>query len=311
MTAVDDRAALKPFLGMIVGRDTDRAIEVRCFPGPRQEWLCAREVALVARRIIHLAESSEVYVGAAPRVKRAGGKDACPRAWALWADCDTVASVDRLQAFEPTPTFIVRSGGLDGDVPKRHAWWALAEPLGRDVLEPALRRLVHHLGADPRCAEIARVMRPPATVHRRDGEPRPVTVEHGSIVTYVAADVVGALADPPAPARPTRPAARPATAVELTSGDPLRGIPATTYVPVLTGQQLGRDGKATCPWHEDWNPSLHVYDDDRGWYCFQCGAGGSIIDLGARLYGLEPRGRGFHDIRRRLAADLLGGRRVA
>ena len=63
-----------------------------------------------------------------------------------------LASVDRLQAFEPTPTFIVRSGGLDGDVPKRHAWWALAEPLGRDVLEPALRRLVHHLGADPRCA---------------------------------------------------------------------------------------------------------------------------------------------------------------
>ena len=138
-----------------------------------------------------------------------------------------------------------------------------------------------------------------------------MTVEHGSIVTYVAADVVGALAiRRRRRARRGQPRARRRRG-SSTSGDPLRGIPATTYVPVLTGQQLGRDGKATCPWHEDWNPSLHVYDDDRGWYCFQCGAGGSIIDLGARLYGLEPRGRGFHDIRRRLAADLLGGRRVA
>ena len=71
---------------------------------------------------------------------------------------------------------------------------------------------------------------------------------------------------------------------------------------------MGRDGKAQCPWHgggDERTPSLHCYDDG-GFYCYGCGVGGSIIDLGARLYGLEPRGRGFHEIRRRLAADLLG-----
>ena len=39
--------------------------------------------------------------------------------------------------------------------------------------------------------------------------------------------------------------------------------------------------------------------------CFAGCGGGSIIDLGALLYGIEPRGRGFTDIRKRLAKDLL------
>ena len=301
--AADDRAALRTFLGMIAGRDTYSAIEVRHFPGPRQEWLHARDVTTAARRIIHLGGRAEVYVGAAPRAKRAGGKDACPRAWALWADCDTAGAVERLRAFEPAPTFVVRSGGMDGDVPKRHAWWALRAPLGRDELEPALKRLARHLAADSACAEAARVMRPPATVHRRDGEPRPVTVEHGSLERYAVGDVVGALGPPPTGRAA---AARATPAVELAGDDALRGIPATTYVPALLGRPLGHDGKTACPWHDDWNPSLHAYDGDRGWFCFQCGAGGSIIDLGARLYGIEPRGRGFHEIRRRLIADLVG-----
>jgi hypothetical protein len=91
-------------------------------------------------------------------------------------------------------------------------------------------------------------------------------------------------------------------------GDALTTIPATEYVAVLLGLTLGRDGKVVCPFHDDHAPSLHAYDEpDRGWCCYGCNRGGSIIDFGAHLYGIEPRGAGFHEIRRRLAADLMGG----
>lgn len=70
--------------------------------------------------------------------------------------------------------------------------------------------------------------------------------------------------------------------------------------------EIGRDGKVACPFHEDRTPSLHVYDEaEHGWHCYGCGRGGTIIDFGAALYGLEPRGQGFHEIRRRLDADLM------
>ena len=89
--------------------------------------------------------------------------------------------------------------------------------------------------------------------------------------------------------------------------DYLRTIPATEYVPALTGSAVGPDLKAECPFHEDWRPSLHCYRDPvRGWFCFQCGRGGSIYDLGAFLYGITPRGADFHRLRQRLATELLG-----
>jgi hypothetical protein len=56
---------------------------------------------------------------------------------------------------------------------------------------------------------------------------------------------------------------------------------------------------------EDSAPSLHVYPDPYdGWYCFDCGRGGSIFDLGAQIYGLSTRGRDFVGLRRRLRDTL-------
>jgi hypothetical protein len=43
------------------------------------------------------------------------------------------------------------------------------------------------------------------------------------------------------------------------------------------------------------------------WYCHGCGAGGSIYDFGALLYGIEPRKSGFDEIRVLLGRDLLKG----
>jgi CHC2 zinc finger len=118
---------------------------------------------------------------------------------------------------------------------------------------------------------------------------------------YEAAEIVADLPEPPR---------KPPASIQLTrparhSPDPLLSFPATEYVPALTGRELGRNLKMNCPFHDDRTPSLHCYPGDRGWKCFGCGRGGSIIDLGAELYDLQPRGAGFHEIRRRLASDLL------
>jgi DNA primase len=69
-----------------------------------------------------------------------------------------------------------------------------------------------------------------------------------------------------------------------------------------------------CPFHaggEERTPSLHVYPNDRGWACFGCGRGGTIVDFGAHLYGIEPRGGGFHELRRRLVSELVPALRRA
>jgi hypothetical protein len=93
---------------------------------------------------------------------------------------------------------------------------------------------------------------------------------------------------------------------DVDDDDALMSIPSSEYVPALTGRALRRDGKVCCPFHDDSTPSLQTYTDPaRGWVCYGCNAGGSIIDLGGGLYGIVPRGRGFHEIRRKLANDLL------
>lgn len=67
---------------------------------------------------------------------------------------------------------------------------------------------------------------------------------------------------------------------------------------VLTGQRVNRDRKIHCPLHDDWIPSLHVYDDpEHGWYCFGCRHGGTIYDLAGGLWGIQPRGDGMRALR--------------
>jgi hypothetical protein len=92
--------------------------------------------------------------------------------------------------------------------------------------------------------------------------------------------------------------------VELSTGDPLKSIPAATYLPALTGELVSSNGRTRCPRpdHPDERPSAKCYGTR--WYCFSCGAGGSIIDAAAAIYGLDPTGRGWFEVRRRLLADL-------
>jgi DNA primase len=46
---------------------------------------------------------------------------------------------------------------------------------------------------------------------------------------------------------------------------------------------------ASCPFHEDENPSLVVYPETRSFYCFGCGASGDVIDFVRRTQGLGFR----------------------
>jgi CHC2 zinc finger len=99
-------------------------------------------------------------------------------------------------------------------------------------------------------------------------------------------------------------------AVEFATGDPLKKIAPRTYVEALTGETVPATGWLSCPLpdHDDRTPSFQVLDTH--WRCFGCNRGGGVIELGAALYGLEPRGQGYKEIRRRLLVDLGVGRPV-
>lgn len=57
------------------------------------------------------------------------------------------------------------------------------------------------------------------------------------------------------------------------------------------GVHVGRGGFACCPLHREKTASLKIYDDPkRGWHCFGCGLGGSVIDLAMALWETDCRG---------------------
>ena len=46
------------------------------------------------------------------------------------------------------------------------------------------------------------------------------------------------------------------------------------------GISVNRTGFSLCPFHEDRHPSMKIYDEiGRGYYCFTCNKGGSIINF--------------------------------
>jgi len=57
--------------------------------------------------------------------------------------------------------------------------------------------------------------------------------------------------------------------------------PAYGYMP-------NRAGYICCPFHSDKTPSMKLYPGAGGFYCFGCGAHGSVIDFVARLFDIEP-----------------------
>ena len=53
------------------------------------------------------------------------------------------------------------------------------------------------------------------------------------------------------------------------------------------GYPSDRKGWCRCPFHNDSHPSMLLYPDGRGFYCFSCGAGGDAIAFVARLENIS------------------------
>lgn len=281
-------------------------------PGMGQAWLAVEQPESGFDPILRLGQRTDVYVGVLPRVERSGRRDAVERGHVLYVDCDTPSATEALERFHPAPSLIVGSGN------GRHAYWSLWPPATPDAIERANRRLAYAIGADSRATDAARILRPPGTFNHRGAEPLAVKLLSVNVETFTVAEVVGELSDPPRAEPQTADRAkpiRPAESDQLVSA--LLVIPPVEYVERLTGRTVDRGGKATCPFHaggQERTPSLHAYPSpDQGWACFGCeppagkdALGGDLFDFAARLWSIEPRGRGFFELRDRLAGELLG-----
>ena len=193
--------ALRQQLAIIAGDEPDRSyIEVRWRrrEGMGQSFHRCRRIAELVDVIESIGRMTDVYVGVAPRVARRGKGDAVARAWCLWADCDSEKSVDRLRAFRPLPSLVIRSGSIDGSTPKVHAYWPLSHPLLRGFAKAANRRLAKHLEADMTAAEVARILRPAGTLNHKHAPPRAVECVLLTRDRYRAPQVIGKLKDDPA-----------------------------------------------------------------------------------------------------------------
>ena len=272
--------------------------------GMGQVFYPVREVGKVAAAIRRRGPATDVYVGVAPRSREQGTRAAIEHVHVLWADCDGELAVAALRAFRPLPAIVVASGSGSNV----HAYWPLLSPLAASHAERANRRLAHALGADVRCADAARILRPPETFNHKGEAPAPVVLRRCKVEVFEPAEVVGHLPDP-APELAPKPHGAQRGAVRHAPGvDPLLEIAPAVYVEMLTGERPHRDGKIRCPLpdHEDRTPSCAVYDDpEQGWYCFGCGRGGSIYDLAAAVSGIGTRGEDFKRLQTWIAQRLL------
>ncbi len=169
-------------------------IELRTFKpsengkrGPVDKRIFSRDMAELADFIDQrTAKGENVYFGICTRdgvrhegSKTLGGKVNCREVTAFWMDMDVdgadalAAALERIRAFRPEPSIIIFSGG------GFHVYWLLSEPIdAQDArVEPILEGLTAALGADPSCAELARVLRPPGTKNFKPEYGTPQDVE--------------------------------------------------------------------------------------------------------------------------------------
>ena len=201
-----------------------------------------------------------------------------------------------------------------GSAGHAHAYWLLRSAVTIEDAEAANRRLAAELGADSGAVtNAATILRPPGTYNHKTNPPTPVLLERLTAQLTTLRDVVdGIAADPDAepPTASETAAPRPPASTSARRGpDPLRQLEPATYVSALTGQQVGRSRKISCPFHDDKTPSFHVYETaDEGWFCFGCRRHGhTAYDLAAALWNLDTRGRDFLELRARLYELLLPG----
>lgn len=65
------------------------------------------------------------------------------------------------------------------------------------------------------------------------------------------------------------------------------------------GLNVNRNGYCCCPFHGEKTPSLKIYPNEKGWYCFGCHAGGDVINMAKLYYDTS-----FRDAVNRLASEF-------
>jgi hypothetical protein len=131
----------------------------------------------------------------------------------------------------------------------RHAYWLLEQRVDVDTGEDANLRLAHHLAADQRCFDAARILRPPHTTNYQHHPARPVRLLClAADQRHTLASVTADLPRPPADHAP-RSRQHDGAAGRTSDGDPLLELDPATYVSALLGVAVGRDRKVSCPFH--------------------------------------------------------------
>lgn len=273
--------------------------------GMGQRFLPAVDVDGAARLARQLGAGSDTYVGVALRDRPAGGRGAVTDSRMLFVEVDAQASRRLLQRAPAPPSMTVQSG-TPGHL---HAYWLLSRSVPGPEIKAANRKLAYRVGGDLASVDEARILRPPQTLNFKHQPPRPVVLEAlDADRVYDLRDLLRGLDDPPGyqAAMPSRAvtAVRRRGAFDGDGVDAvLRAIATAEYVQRLTGLGPNRDGKVSCPWHEDRTPSLHLYPNGQ-WCCFGCRRGGTIYDFAGAHWGVETKGSAFVELRSRLADEF-------
>jgi len=186
--------------------DGEHPLELRCRVSDRVWRKAFADTPEQADELAHRAAAAghDVYVGVAPRLDRVGDDQ---RRYApmrvLYNDLDSARAVRARQLFEPQPTALIESGGVDGEVSKEHAYWALTAPLAPEDVPRHVMRLAHHLSADVGVHDAARVLRVPGSRHHRTGRVAHLVQFTGEV--YDLQEITGDLPDAPAYTAPDQP----------------------------------------------------------------------------------------------------------
>lgn len=65
------------------------------------------------------------------------------------------------------------------------------------------------------------------------------------------------------------------------------------------GIEVDARGNCKCPFHNDHDPSMKLYDGARGWYCWVCNEGGDAVDFVQKLFSLSAP-----DAAKKICADF-------
>lgn len=73
----------------------------------------------------------------------------------------------------------------------------------------------------------------------------------------------------------------------LSKCDIIVNVEEAKKVPVTDLLDFNTRGKAICIWHNDTNPSLHLYKEQNRVWCFSCNQGGDSIEIVKQKYNLD------------------------